>query len=792
MTTHSSQPRTILHISDLHFGRKFNHSKWEDLKFEANKAAPDLVLITGDLLNTPWFWMWSRVKSELGAFANDLRTKTNKPELQVRVIPGNHDTRISGVYPVQWLLWSALIFVAFAVICYLLHRTAVGTPWLALVLQGGSWVAGLLTVSAIVLRLLVSKDPERTLGKEFWLTEATLFPTLGIGVLPFDSASTKLSWARGHVPVDSLVKCKAAVQSQEEALLSPNSRPPVWLAAVHHHPLPLPYDSAHEHMMVMDNAGAFLRELARCNVKLVLHGHKHHQHFARIAVDPATSQGLEIAVLSAGTPTEGISAGNFRHGFNIIRVNSDDHLTVEIFEAEPDGGTFFSKQNFEVVPSEQHARAQFEQRQQRYELLCRRMVCIADINDYGDAHFVREFRGVKTQCERLSAFPTTLAAHASSGSIEDFRVSALSSHGPGVKFNIESQERNRITGRVMFNGSGLQRGEDPIDIMTEFQGNNAFALNRWQFDSMYPDRDDYLESVSFRAPESVAVNELVLHLQFPTTKGLPKRLDFRWREGGLGAKQWSSFKPQMLVRLESQNAVGARIMYPVPNAEYQINWDLQEAVPNNAKPATGSAIAGALKLRNWLAGLNSDGLPSHLVKVLDATEAWARKKLVVDNYGAQLLNYALYSYDNVKCQLRVVASNYHAEDERRNWVFQFGLGLPGRAFKTAEVAVFTRPFDWKSGRALGYMTGRATSAKDSPFEPEATILAIPLAPPEAPDWPFAVLQISTDEPTIRLHTVDTPTVKLLEEVIGAVQENLRDEFLSIMHAVPIRAKKEGQ
>ena len=36
----------------------------------------------------------------------------------------------------------------------------------------------------------------------------------------------------------------------------------------------------------MDNAGALLNELTRSKVRLVgLHGHKHHQHFARIVVN---------------------------------------------------------------------------------------------------------------------------------------------------------------------------------------------------------------------------------------------------------------------------------------------------------------------------------------------------------------------------------------------------------------------------------------------------------------------------------------------------------------------------
>jgi hypothetical protein len=745
------QTRTILHISDLHFGRNFNHSKWSDLKLEAGKNAPDVVIITGDLVNTPWRWMWSQVKSELDKFATELKAQTTKSVI-IRAIPGNHDTRISGIYPVQWLLWTAFMLFAFSGFCYWLCGTAAGTPWFATALYGGIWTGGAAAILAIALRISVSNNPKDTLG-DYWLTTAELFGDLSIGVLPFDSASTKLSWARGHVPAESFVQSKTAIGLSEKNHSSQNGRQPIWIAAVHHHPLPLPYDSENEHMMVMDNAGAFLRELARCDVKLVLHGHKHHQHFARIAVDPASSERVEIAVLSAGTPTEGTSAGSFRHGFNIIRVRADDWLTVEKFEAEPEGGTYFSKQKFDVVLSEQHARAKFEKNKQSFDLWCRQMVCIADINAYGDASFVREFHGVKTERELLNAFPSTLAAHASSGSIESCRAYSLSNHGPGVKFKIESREPHKIVGRVTFSAPGLQRGEDPINIRTEFQGNNAFALNRWQLESMYPKREDDIEYVSFRAPADVALNELVLHVQFPKTIKLPKRLEFRWCEDGIGTEQWAPFKPLMLVRLESQNAVGARISYPVPNAVYQINWDLQDEVQRDASE---SAIASASALRRWLANLNPSDLPTNLTEVLKVTETWVRERLAPGTTDAKPLQYALYSYNEANCQLRVVASNYPNGDERHRWVFQFGLGLPGRAFKTAAAAVFTRPHDWKEGRALGYLPGREMSSDEPPFEPEATILAIPLAPTEATDWPYAVLQISTDDPTMRLHTVDTP------------------------------------
>jgi hypothetical protein len=539
-------------------------------------------------------------------------------------------------------------------------------------------------------------------------------------------------------------------------------------------------------MMVMDNAGACLRELARRNVKLILHGHRHHQHFARIAVDPATAQSLEIAVLSAGTPTEGGGASSFRHGFNVIRVYADDRLEVEMFEAEPDGGTFCPVRRFDVVPLEQHARVQFERCRQGGALWCRRVVCIVEINDYGDAHVVREFRGVKTPRERVTEFPAAFPAKASSGMIEGYRAASLSEHGPGVTVQIEAEQPGSVSARVIFKGVGLQHGDDPVDLMTEFQANNAFALNRWQFESMYPVRRDYLETMSFRSPAGLAVEELVLHLRFPNATGLPMRLDLRSMDGDPGAELGTGRPSHTLVRLESQHIVEARIMHPVPNAVYQINWDLEETAPTVEDPAIEQAIGRSIALRAWLAGLDPVDLPADLVGLLTDCESWVREKLVKDSAPdsapVRPLHFALFSYVQPARRLQVVVSNYDDTDLRRKSTYPFGLGLPGRAFKSADAAVFTRPFDWQSGRPLGYYSGDSATSSRPPQVPEVAMLAIPLAPPEAADWPYAVWQISTDYAGTRLHTADTATDKALEEVIAALQENLTEALWSIMQA----------
>jgi len=73
--------RTIVHFSDIHFG-KFDPSCTEPLLKEIQKISPDLIVISGDLTQR------ARVKEFLAA--RDFLKKLEKPYL---VIPGNHDIR---------------------------------------------------------------------------------------------------------------------------------------------------------------------------------------------------------------------------------------------------------------------------------------------------------------------------------------------------------------------------------------------------------------------------------------------------------------------------------------------------------------------------------------------------------------------------------------------------------------------------------------------------------------------------------------------------------------------------
>src|SRR5207302_6426286 len=123
--------------------------------------------------------------------------------------------------------------------------------------------------------------------------------------------------------------------------------------------------------------------------------------------------------------------------------------------------------------------------------------------------------------------------------------------------------------------------------------------------------------------------------------------------------------------------VEARIMHPLPNTIYQINWDLEDATPPIEDPAVEHAIGRALALRAWLAALHTHGgsLPPDLLEVLKAAEQWVREKLVAEPLpDARPLSAVLFCYLESEKQLQTLSSNYEPGDPRVKWAFPFGLG----------------------------------------------------------------------------------------------------------------------
>jgi 3',5'-cyclic AMP phosphodiesterase CpdA len=78
--------RTLLHLSDIHFGR-FDHGQVEPLLRAVESIRPDLVVVSGDLTQ--------RARPEQFQEARDFLALLPKPQI---VVPGNHDVPLHNLY----------------------------------------------------------------------------------------------------------------------------------------------------------------------------------------------------------------------------------------------------------------------------------------------------------------------------------------------------------------------------------------------------------------------------------------------------------------------------------------------------------------------------------------------------------------------------------------------------------------------------------------------------------------------------------------------------------------------
>lgn len=78
--------RTIIHISDIHFGR-INYAVVEKLIFTIKQINPNVVVVSGDLTQ--------RARSRQFIEARDFLNSLPKPQI---VVPGNHDIPLYNVY----------------------------------------------------------------------------------------------------------------------------------------------------------------------------------------------------------------------------------------------------------------------------------------------------------------------------------------------------------------------------------------------------------------------------------------------------------------------------------------------------------------------------------------------------------------------------------------------------------------------------------------------------------------------------------------------------------------------
>jgi len=67
LATESARPDLvrIVHLTDLHYGFGFNRELWANVASLIKGLRPHVIIVTGDLVNSPWWWRFLAVRREL-------------------------------------------------------------------------------------------------------------------------------------------------------------------------------------------------------------------------------------------------------------------------------------------------------------------------------------------------------------------------------------------------------------------------------------------------------------------------------------------------------------------------------------------------------------------------------------------------------------------------------------------------------------------------------------------------------------------------------------------------------
>ncbi len=508
----------ILHVSDLHFGWGFDEPSWQNLCLIAENLRPDFLLVTGDLVNNPFFWEFSRAKQNLTNLKTRLEQKGASPELIV--VPGNHDTRLFGLFPIRRLCPISIVFTAFALLLGLGSWLYLGwNPlfvWSEIIL---------ISLAAFVFTLWCLCGNFRKYFRDFLLPDPTVYNRGHVDIVffTFDSATVG-SAARGEISKDQLItagsepRAKAAKKALEDG--SETRRDtllPYGIALLHHHPLPIPYDTRHERLLVLQNAGAFLNEVSRLKIRLILHGHKHHRHFSRITINAGQDDEFEVGVLSTGTPTAGTKPPHFGYNFNFLQL--DDNWDMRVTPYEGSGGTFKKLQPFIIENAGLAPKRVYESFLGQYEAECDLGVSVIEIDQDGDAYHKEEYRGFKIIKDGYTTdgLREPISVGVEPGHIELFSAGPLDDNCPlGLHLSIDTAESTlrHQKGQIKF-GRSVSAEYRPFNFFFHYHALNAFAMSAHQYREMYKtDVCTPIESTTMYL-KGTPFKEIVMILKFP-------------------------------------------------------------------------------------------------------------------------------------------------------------------------------------------------------------------------------------------------------------------------------------
>lgn len=298
----------IAHISDLHFvANQIWIDRFEDLKKSLVKQAPDIILITGDLLDSPSQYGYDSLSSYLKSVAEEIK---KVKEIFIVSVPGNHDHLQKGWQPRKSY-------------CYRKNESSLQYPT----------DAGM----ASVIKNIYQKH------------NLAIFPfnSNGVGITDW------FNFAAGKIinPLQTFLDYKELFQDIHNCHFR--------FAMLHHHPLPMKVPNEYKEQLtqqfhVLKNAHEFLKLSIQNELDVILHGHMHVVGGSEYKSVIEYGNHKKLRVIGCGTSCKYNS--EIRE-YLIHDVHPDGYINSYVHEVVGKGREFAERTSIPLVPYESYRKS---------------------------------------------------------------------------------------------------------------------------------------------------------------------------------------------------------------------------------------------------------------------------------------------------------------------------------------------------------------------------------------------------------------------------------------------------
>jgi 3',5'-cyclic AMP phosphodiesterase CpdA len=316
----------IAHVSDLHFGASGQKETWDAFsKHLREEVRPDLVLVTGDIVDTPRRELFTAAKDALDRLCESI---VGKSGVGYYVCPGNHDRFPRG---------NRLTFLkAFGRIGQQIERARSDFN---LAFQGH--------IPSLTAPIRVDLGP----AQNRW----------SLRLLGLDSSLDADFSARGYIALKDIGGLNNAMAAADDIDLA--------IALVHHHLMPIrSLETARANRLrdianltSLVNAGSLVEGFAAAHVDVALHGHEHAANWGRYATFEAA--GGETNIIAAGSATGTVTLEQCdisKASYNLIELSEDRKVRLRV--RRYDSGHWIDGRTFDIYDSQGLRRVRFMRR----------------------------------------------------------------------------------------------------------------------------------------------------------------------------------------------------------------------------------------------------------------------------------------------------------------------------------------------------------------------------------------------------------------------------------------------